>query len=99
MANELSLVSNNNPRHTATTGQVLTYQSIKTMLLAAVIFAMLVLSSTGHKLPRDMTISASQLKTDPDILLKYTQIFSEGQYERNSRGIPDMKKDPCNRRM
>ena len=69
------------------------------MLLTTALILFCVLFTSGNVVSRNMTLSVDQLRTDPEILEMYTRVFSEGQYQRNSRGIPDMKKDPCNRNM
>ena len=69
------------------------------MLLTTTLLLIGVLLTRVNVVSRNMTLSVDQLRTDPDILDIYTRVFSEGQYQRYSRGIPDMKKDPCNRNM
>ena len=68
------------------------------MLLTVALLLISVLLTRGNVVSRNMTLPVNQLRTDPDILEMYARICSEGQYQRNSRGIPDMKKDPCNRK-
>ena len=78
------------------------YQEISpgwTMLLTAALLLISVLLTRGNVVSRNMSLSVDQLRTDPDILEMYTHLFSEGPYQRYSRGIPDMKKDPCNRKI
>ena len=67
------------------------------MLLTATLILFCVLFTSGNVVSRNMTLSLDQLRTDLEILEMYKRVFSEGQYQRYSRGIPDMKKDPCNR--
>ena len=69
------------------------------MLLTTTLLLIGVLLNRGNVVSRNMSLSVDQLRTDPDILEMYTRVFSEGQYQRYSRGILDMKKNPCNRKM
>ena len=64
------------------------------MLLTTLILMAVVLSTSANVVPRPST---DQVRTDPDILEKYSQIFREDEFTRIGRGIPDMKKDPCKR--
>ena len=64
------------------------------MSLTTLILLAAVLSTFANVVPRSNT---DQVRTDPDILEKYSQIFREEQMTRIGRGIPDMKKDPCKR--
>ena len=69
------------------------------MLLITALILFCILFTSGNVVSRNMTLPVEHLRTDPEISEMYTREFSEGQYQRNSRGIPDMKKDPCKRNM